>query len=111
MDNKIRSTSEPFSFRDIYSLRFVIQFFFSFVILVFSLFQLARTDIDEEKNTALYWSCVTGILALWMPAPSSKNLSSNPTNIEQMNVPHAEVHLESPNSSNGKSSTEIAVKH
>jgi Ni,Fe-hydrogenase III large subunit len=86
----------------------VIQVVFSSVILLFCLFQLARTDIEEEKrNAALYWSCVTGILALWMPSPSSKNLPASQTKVEHINVPDAEVRLDSlPNSLNGKTATD-----
>jgi hypothetical protein len=73
---------DPFSFRDMNSLRFLAQFFFSTLILSFCLMQLTRTDI-ENKNPALYWSCLTGILALWMPSPATARAgtaSSEPEN-------------------------------
>ncbi|MGB8700957.1 MAG: hypothetical protein WCD18_16210 [Thermosynechococcaceae cyanobacterium] len=69
-------TQDPFSWRDMNSLRFAAQFFFSTVILSFCLIQLHRTDI-ENKNTALYWSCLSGILALWMPSPAASRGTSS----------------------------------
>lgn len=63
---------EPFSWHDMHSIKLIIQFFFSFCILGVCSFQLLRTDIPEkDKNDALYWSCITGILSLWMPSPAS----------------------------------------
>jgi hypothetical protein len=69
-------SQDPFSWRDTNSLRFVAQFFFSTLILGFCLIQLTRTDIDN-KNPALYWSCLSGILALWMPSPAAAGTSSS----------------------------------
>ncbi len=62
-------TREPFCWNDIHSLRFVIQIFFSTIILVFCLSQLVAST--DHKNDAIYWGGVTGILALWMPSPSA----------------------------------------
>jgi hypothetical protein len=59
---------EPFSWRDIHSLKFVIQFVFSSMILGFCIFQL--THGDRNKNESLYWSYLTGIVAWWMPSPA-----------------------------------------
>lgn len=70
------ATQEPFSWRDTNSLRFAAQFFFSTLILSFCLIQLTRTDIDN-KNPALYWSCLSGILALWMPSPAATSGTSS----------------------------------
>jgi hypothetical protein len=61
---------EPFSWRDIHSLKFLIQFLFSAIILGFCLFQIVERDRDDPNNP-LYWSCITGILALWMPSPAT----------------------------------------
>ncbi len=59
---------EPFAWRDIHSLKFMIQFVFSSVILGFCIFQL--TNGDRNKNESLYWSYLTGIVAWWMPSPA-----------------------------------------
>jgi hypothetical protein len=59
---------EPFSWRDIHSLKFVIQFVFSSMILGFCIFQLINND--RNKNESLYWSYLTGILTWWMPSPA-----------------------------------------
>jgi hypothetical protein len=78
---------DPFSFRDMNSLRFLAQFFFSTLILGFCLVQLTRQDI-ENKNPAIYWSCLSGILALWMPSPATaRNGSSAPTVNEPESFP------------------------
>jgi hypothetical protein len=78
---------DPFSFRDMNSLRFLAQFFFSTLILGFCLMQLTRTDI-ENKNPALYWSCLTGILALWMPSPATARAGSTPSEPENGATAH-----------------------
>lgn len=78
---------DPFSFRDMNSLRFLAQFFFSTLILSFCLIQLTRSDI-ENKNPALYWSCLTGILALWMPSPATARSSSAPSEPENGAMAH-----------------------
>jgi hypothetical protein len=59
---------DPFSWQDIQSLKFVIQFAFSSMILGFCIFQLANGD--RNKNESLYWSYLTGILTWWMPSPA-----------------------------------------
>ena len=61
---------DAFSLKNIHSLRFVFQAAFSTVILFFCLFQLHLSHANG-KNDAIYWGGVTGILALWMPSPSS----------------------------------------
>jgi hypothetical protein len=81
------SIQDPFSFRDMNSLRFLAQFFFSTLILGFCLMQLTRTDI-ENKNTALYWSCLTGILALWMPSPATARAGSTSSEPENGAMAH-----------------------
>jgi hypothetical protein len=60
---------EPFSWRDIHSLKFVIQFIFSSMILGFCIFQLTHPE-RNSKNESLYWSYLTGIVAWWMPSPA-----------------------------------------
>jgi hypothetical protein len=62
------SPQDPFSWKDIYSLRFVIQVVFSSIILGFCIFQLSSGD--RNKNESLYWSYLTGIVAWWMPSPA-----------------------------------------
>jgi hypothetical protein len=72
MSNNNPQTSavqEPFSWRDIHSLKFVTQFAFSFMILGFCIFQLTNGD-RNAKNEPLYWSYLTGIVAWWMPSPA-----------------------------------------
>ncbi|MBD2214371.1 hypothetical protein H6G27_31610 [Nostoc linckia FACHB-104] len=77
---------EPFYWNDIHSLRFVIQIVFSTVILLFCLTQLVASK--ENKNDAIYWGGVTGILALWMPSPSSPGANQrNQANIGSVNNP------------------------
>ncbi len=61
---------DSFSFRNIHSLRFIVQVVFSALILIFCLSQLNSKD-NDKNNDAIYWGGVTGILALWMPSPSS----------------------------------------
>jgi len=81
---------EPFHWNDIHSLRFVIQIFFSSIILVFCLLQLATSK--DAKNDAIYWGGVTGILALWMPSPSSSGTNqSNQANIGSVNNPEIKL--------------------
>jgi hypothetical protein len=66
----LRLIQEPFSWRDIHSLKFVVQVVFSFTILLFCLFQLAISD----RNTLtphFYGGFITTILAWWMPSPMS----------------------------------------
>jgi hypothetical protein len=63
------SPQDPFSWKDIHSLRFVIQVVFSSIILGFCIFQLSNGD-RNSKNEALYWSYLTGIVAWWMPSPA-----------------------------------------
>jgi hypothetical protein len=60
---------DPFSWKDIHSLKFVIQFVFSSMILGFCIFQLTSGD-RNSKNESLYWSYLTGIVAWWMPSPA-----------------------------------------
>lgn len=68
---------EPFSWRDIHSLKFVIQVVFSSMILGFCIFQL--TSGDRNKNESLYWSYLTGIVAWWMPSPAiARNRTPQP---------------------------------
>lgn len=83
---------EPFYWSDIYSLRFVVQVIFSGIILCFCFFQLTRGD-EKDKNDALYWSCVSGILALWMPSPSSKPSSTDAFYFEANPASNLETHL------------------
>ncbi len=76
------ATMEPFDLKDIHSLRFLIQFVFSTIILVFCVIKLSLPNKDHQDN-AIYWGGVTSILALWMPSPSSlgpnigPNINSN----------------------------------
>ncbi len=67
---------DSFSFKNIHSLRFIVQVVFSAVILIFCLSQLHSEN--DGKDDAIYWGGVTGILALWMPSPSSSG--TLPTN-------------------------------
>lgn len=91
---------ETFFWNAIHSLKFVIQFFLSSVVMAVCIFQLVRTDVDSEsKNVALFWSCITGILALWMPAPSSSSgTSSNQFDIRTVSAPDANVYVAQPSS-------------
>ncbi len=86
---------EPFCWSDIYSLRFVVQVIFSGIILCFCFFQLSNTSV-KDKNDALYWSCVSGILALWMPSPSSRSASSEEFYLDSNHTSHIEAPLEPP---------------
>jgi len=72
---------DSFSFKNIHSLRFLLQAAFSTVILIFCLSQL-YTSKGGGRNDALYWGGVTGILALWMPSPST---SGTPPTTNQPN--------------------------
>jgi hypothetical protein len=94
---------EPFCWADIYSLRFVVQVIFSAVILCFCFYQLTR-GAEKDKNDALYWSCVSGILALWMPSPSSKPSGNDEIYIASSQASHYETYLE-PSSSDRPAST------
>jgi hypothetical protein len=83
------NVSEPFSWKDIHSLRFIVQIIFSGVILIFCLTQLASANDshnNDHKDNAIYWGGVTGILALWMPSPSSTCSSTkSQANIGEVN--------------------------
>jgi len=68
---------DSFSFKNIHSLRFLFQAVFSTLILIFCLYQLYISK-GEGKNDTVYWGGVTGILALWMPSPSTSG--TPPTN-------------------------------
>ena len=77
LNNQTTINQDSFSFKNIHSLRFLLQAAFSTVILIFCLSQLYRSN-GNGKNDAIYWGGVTGILALWMPSPSSSG--TPPTN-------------------------------
>ncbi len=49
--------------------RFSAQFLFSFIVLVFCLCKLSGTA--DDRDNALYWGGITGILAWWMPSPGN----------------------------------------
>lgn len=100
-DNKQSPTlpHEIFLWKDISSLKFVIQFFFSLTIMAFCMFQLVKPDTNgENKNVALYWSCISGILALWMPSPSSSKptISNNLVDVEPVSTPDTNLYLAQP---------------
>ncbi len=59
-----------FSFRRKSSLHFVVQVFFSTVVLALCVFQ---TGVKDNKDIALYWGGITSIIAYWMPSPLSAN--------------------------------------
>lgn len=85
---------DPFHWNDLRSLRFVFQGLFSTIILVFCLIQLSNNSKDskDSKNDAIYWGGVTGILALWMPAPSSSGPNqSNQASIGSVNNPQIKL--------------------
>ncbi len=102
-------TQDPFSFRDTNSLRFLAQFFFSTLILGFCLIQLSRPKTGNE-NTALYWSCLSGILALWMPSPATSRASSS-SGGEPFSLPNSNSIFVSPppETLDGKSSQQQEV--
>lgn len=82
LNNRTAINQDSFSFKNIHSLRFVFQGAFSTLILIFCLFQLSISN-GNGKNDAVYWSSVTGILALWMPSPcSSETPPANQPNLE-----------------------------
>lgn len=86
-NNQAIAAREPFYWNDIHSLRFVIQIVFSTIILLFCLNKLFVSS-DNNRNNAIYWSGVTGILALWMPSPSSPGANQrNQANFDPVNNP------------------------
>jgi hypothetical protein len=52
--------------------KFVIQFFFSSIVVGLCVFKLAATDAKDNPNAALYWGGLTGILGYWLPSPTNK---------------------------------------
>jgi hypothetical protein len=82
-DNQAIVPQTKFAWNDLYSLRFTVQVFFSMVVLIFCISQLVSGGKGGDgKNDAIYWGGVTGILALWMPSPSS----SGSTPVNQANI-------------------------
>ncbi|GEM_PF-2084668 len=82
LNNRAGINQDVFSFRNIHSLRFIFQAAFSTLILIFCLLQLNMSK-SNGKNDAIYWGGVTGILALWMPSPSSSGTPlANQPNLE-----------------------------
>ncbi len=53
--------------------KFWIQVFFSTVVLSLCTFQLVNED--SQKNEAMYWGGLTGVLAYWLPSPSNSRES------------------------------------
>jgi hypothetical protein len=51
--------------------KFVVQFFFSAVVLSLCVFKLSTTD-GKDQSQALYWGGLTGILGYWLPSPTNK---------------------------------------
>lgn len=68
-------TEQEFNFRNIESLKFVMQ-------IVITLFMLGMCwsglQIKDDSTRALYWGGLTGIIGWWMPSPGGfKNSSSD----------------------------------
>ena len=81
LNNPKSINQDSFSFNNIHSLKFLLQAFFSTLVLIFCLSQLYISK-GEGRNDALYWGGVTGMLALWMPSPST---SGTPPTTNQPN--------------------------
>lgn len=52
--------------------KFIVQVFFSTVVVTLCVFKLASSDTQDNPNAALYWGGLTGILGYWLPSPSNR---------------------------------------
>jgi hypothetical protein len=91
--NQLVTVREAFSWSDIHSLRFVVQVVFSTIILGFSIFQLSTND-GKDTNQAVYWSCISGILALWMPSPASSQTAASVSSAQPTHEPTLDPSVE-----------------
>jgi len=64
------SDHDAFCWREIDSLKFVMQVLLTLSVLTLCVGKLVTSTITDDK--ALYWGGITGIMAWWMPSPGSK---------------------------------------
>ncbi|MEH2328171.1 hypothetical protein [Nostoc sp.] len=62
--------------------RFGVQVFFSSIVLGLCIFKLG-SPAEEDKNIALYWGGLSGVLAYWLPSPGQTRDDKEPPNITQ----------------------------
>lgn len=82
LNTKVNTTSNPasipseeeFNFRNLDSLKFVMQ-----IIITFFMLMLCWNGLQhEDDNTrALYWGGLTGIIGWWMPSPGGFRSTSD----------------------------------
>lgn len=61
--------------------RFGVQVFFSSIVLGLCIFKLGSPA--DDKNIALYWGGLSGVLAYWLPSPGQTRDDKEPPNITQ----------------------------
>ncbi|MEH1892990.1 hypothetical protein [Nostoc sp.] len=80
--------------------RFGVQVFFSSVVLGLCIFKLGSPG--DEKNIALYWGGLSGVLAYWLPSPGQNRDDKEPANITQRTFAAADN-----NNGNGQSLAQV----
>jgi len=60
--------------------KFGIQVFFSTIVLGLCVFQISSAR--DDKNIALYWGGLSGVLAYWLPSPAGQTRDDR----EQMTI-------------------------
>ncbi|PAX52951.1 hypothetical protein [Brunnivagina elsteri] len=67
--------------------KFWIQVLFSTVVLSLCTFQLVNKD-SQASEKAMYWGGLTGVLAYWLPSPSSSRESEQYKRTPQKEMPN-----------------------
>lgn len=76
--SSITYTNGVFNWKNLESLRFVVQIGFSLIILGFCLNKM--NDPKPPQDNTAYWGAITGLIAWWMPSPgNSLNASKSET--------------------------------
>ncbi|MEH1967317.1 hypothetical protein [Nostoc sp.] len=81
--------------------RFGVQVFFSSIVLGLCIFKLGSPG--DDKNIALYWGGLSGVLAYWLPAPGQTRDDKEPPNITQRTFAAADN-----NNGNGQSLAQVS---
>jgi hypothetical protein len=82
--------------------RFGVQVLFSSMVLGLCIFKLG-SPAEDDKNIALYWGGLSGVLAYWLPSPGQTRDEKEPPNITQRTFAAADN-----NNGNGQSLAQVS---